>query len=78
MKCRIAFFHEGGYSEVYVPFCGLAVIEELSNERGDYSDPFLYEVEHWGCQELQCYQKEIIDNISEVALQKLKSRLLIK
>ena len=25
--------HEGGYSEAYVPFCGLAVIEELSGVR---------------------------------------------
>lgn len=22
--------HEGGYSELYVPFCGLAVIEQLA------------------------------------------------
>lgn len=26
---RIVFTHEGGYSEVYVPFCGVAVLEEL-------------------------------------------------
>ena len=31
---RIAFFHEGGYSEVYVPFCGLAVVEELGPQDG--------------------------------------------
>ena len=33
--CTIAFFrlvlaHEGGYSEIYVPFCGVAVLEELT------------------------------------------------
>ena len=27
---RIAMTHEGGYSEMYAPYCGLAVIEELS------------------------------------------------
>jgi acetoin utilization deacetylase AcuC-like enzyme len=26
-KGRAVFLHEGGYSDVYVPFCGLAVIE---------------------------------------------------
>jgi hypothetical protein len=25
--------HEGGYSELYVPFCGLAVIEQLARTR---------------------------------------------
>jgi hypothetical protein len=25
--------HEGGYSELYVPFCGLAVIEQLAHTR---------------------------------------------
>ena len=27
---RLTLVHEGGYSEVYVPFCGHAVLEELS------------------------------------------------
>ncbi len=26
--------HEGGYSAVYAPFCGLAVIEELAGKKG--------------------------------------------
>lgn len=25
--------HEGGYSELYVPFCGLAVLEAMSGKR---------------------------------------------
>lgn len=29
--CRLQ--HEGGYSEVYCPFCGLAVVEQLSGIR---------------------------------------------
>jgi acetoin utilization deacetylase AcuC-like enzyme len=37
---RVVAVHEGGYSEVYVPFCGLAVIEELSGHRTDVEDPF--------------------------------------
>ena len=27
---KIVFSHEGGYSPVHVPFCGLAVLEALS------------------------------------------------
>lgn len=30
---RIVAVHEGGYSEQYVPFCGLAVIEQLAGLR---------------------------------------------
>ncbi len=37
---RIVAVHEGGYAEVVVPFCGLAVIEELSGHRTDVIDPF--------------------------------------
>ena len=32
--------HEGGYSEVYVPFCGHAVLEELSDSAITAPDPF--------------------------------------
>jgi acetoin utilization deacetylase AcuC-like enzyme len=37
---RVAVIHEGGYAEVVVPFCGLAVMEELSGHRTDVVDPF--------------------------------------
>lgn len=36
---RLILVHEGGYSEVYVPFCGHAVIEELSGSRAHAPDP---------------------------------------
>lgn len=36
---RLTLVHEGGYSEVYVPFCGHAVLEELSNAPVTASDP---------------------------------------
>ena len=38
---RLVAVHEGGYSEVVVPFCGLAIVEELSGLRTDVRDPFL-------------------------------------
>ena len=36
---RLALVHEGGYSEVYVPFCGHAVLEELSGSAASAPDP---------------------------------------
>ena len=36
---RLTLVHEGGYSEVYVPFCGHAVLEELSAAPVTAPDP---------------------------------------
>jgi acetoin utilization deacetylase AcuC-like enzyme len=36
---RLTLVHEGGYSEVYVPFCGHAVLEELSGAPVSAPDP---------------------------------------
>lgn len=38
---RLVFVHEGGYSESYVPFCGLATIEALSGIKTKVEDPML-------------------------------------
>ncbi|WP_458371680.1 class II histone deacetylase [Pseudomonas lactis] len=38
---RLVLVHEGGYSEAYVPFCGLATLEELSGVRTAVQDPML-------------------------------------
>jgi len=37
---RLVAVHEGGYAEVVVPFCGLAVVEQLSGRRTAVVDPF--------------------------------------
>ncbi|WP_420858330.1 class II histone deacetylase [Marivivens marinus] len=37
---RLVMVHEGGYSETYVPFCGHAVLAELSGSAIDAPDPF--------------------------------------
>lgn len=36
---RLILTHEGGYSEAYVPFCGHAVLEELSESARSAPDP---------------------------------------
>lgn len=37
---RLVMVHEGGYSEVYVPFCGHAVLEEMTGSTTRAPDPF--------------------------------------
>ncbi len=37
---RLVMVHEGGYSEVYVPFCGHAVLSEMANSPVTAPDPF--------------------------------------
>jgi len=38
---RVVMSHEGGYSEAHVPFCGHAVLQELSGSHIDAGDPLL-------------------------------------
>ena len=38
---RLLAAHEGGYSDGYVPFCGLAIIETFAGHRTPVEDPFL-------------------------------------
>lgn len=37
---KLVMAHEGGYSEVYVPFCGHAVLQQMSGSRITAEDPF--------------------------------------
>jgi acetoin utilization deacetylase AcuC-like enzyme len=38
---RLVMCHEGGYSTTYVPYCGLAIVEQLSGERMGVADPWI-------------------------------------
>lgn len=38
---KLVMLHEGGYAEVYVPFCGLRVMEQLSGVSTAFIDPAL-------------------------------------
>jgi acetoin utilization deacetylase AcuC-like enzyme len=57
---RLVACHEGGYSSMYVPFCGLATIEELSGVRSSVADPFLPLVESIAGHELLPHQEAAI------------------
>lgn len=61
---RILICHEGGYSPTYVPFCGLAVLEELAGKRTPVEDPLAGWYARIGGQELQAHQDAIIGAIS--------------
>lgn len=56
---RLVLAHEGGYSPFVVPFCGLAVLEELSGVRTAVEDPFLAGIEGYG-QGLLAHQAEAV------------------
>jgi acetoin utilization deacetylase AcuC-like enzyme len=52
---RLVLSHEGGYSELHAPFCGLRVLEELAGASTGIEDPFDW-LEDYGGQELQPHQ----------------------
>jgi acetoin utilization deacetylase AcuC-like enzyme len=58
---RLVLSHEGGYSEFHVPYCGLAVMEELSGIKTKVRDPFLSEMMQWGGQALQPHQAAVLE-----------------
>ena len=58
--------HEGGYAPAYAPYCGLAVLEELSGIRTAAEDPFLPIFEGYGYQELQPQQEAVIAEVERL------------
>jgi acetoin utilization deacetylase AcuC-like enzyme len=64
---RIVFAHEGGYATSHVPYCGLAVMEQLSGVRTGVVDPWLEVMERWGGRELLPHQKEAVNRAAEAA-----------
>jgi acetoin utilization deacetylase AcuC-like enzyme len=57
---RLVATHEGGYSNAYVPFCGLPILEEFSGIRTQVTDPYLEELMQMGGQRLQPHQASLI------------------
>lgn len=62
---RLVLSHEGGYSELHVPFCGLAVLEQLSGARTSVDDPFAW-LDDDPHQPLQVHQRARIDQVLEM------------
>ena len=57
---RVIATHEGGYSATYVPYCGLAVLEELSGASECFEDPFKEMIANYGGQSVSNDQWESI------------------
>ena len=64
---RIVATHEGGYSNAYVPFCGLAVIETLAGITSGVTDPYLDELMQTAGHELLPHQTAAIDAAAKAA-----------
>ncbi len=60
-KGRVVVTHEGGYSATYVPYCGLAVLEELSGASAQFADPFHDHIKNYGGQTLSGDQTAAIE-----------------
>jgi len=64
---RLVMSHEGGYSPVYVPFCGLAVLEALSGRTTGVGDPFAHIWENSPQHSLTPWQNEILIAAGQLA-----------
>jgi hypothetical protein len=64
---RIVFSHEGGYSPVHVPFCGLAVLEAISGYNTGIEDPFGPSFDYSPALPLKPWQDEIITEAEHLA-----------
>lgn len=61
---RLVMAHEGGYSELHVPFCGHAVLEEMSGSDISPEDPMSARSEYSQPNAtLQKYHEEIVDGL---------------
>lgn len=58
---KIVFSHEGGYSAEYVPFCGMAVLEELSGVPSGVEDPYLVFMSSYPQLKIEPWQRDAID-----------------
>src|SRR5215467_14191294 len=64
---RLVACHEGGYSPAYVPYCGLAIIEEMAGVRTGVEDPLLGLLAMMGGQSLQPHQQAVIEAAAKLA-----------
>ncbi len=66
---RLVLSHEGGYSPVYVPYCGLAVLEELAGHPTGVLDPFEDAYIELPAHETTAAQRDVIETAAALARQ---------
>jgi acetoin utilization deacetylase AcuC-like enzyme len=64
---RLVACHEGGYSPAYVPYCGLAILEEMAGIRTGLEDPLLALLAGFGGQDLQPHQEAVVAEAAKLA-----------
>ncbi|MBM3583556.1 MAG: class II histone deacetylase [Alphaproteobacteria bacterium] len=64
---RLLLTHEGGYSAAYVPYCGLAVMEELSGRKTNIGDPFAVFIDVAGGHHMYPHQEAVIAKAAALA-----------
>jgi len=64
---RLVACHEGGYSPAYVPYCGLAILEEMAGVRTGLADPLLGLLAAFGGQEIQPHQEAVVRQAAKLA-----------
>ena len=64
---RLVACHEGGYSPAYVPYCGLAILEEMAGVRTGLADPLLGLLAAFGGQEIQPHQEAVVREAAKLA-----------
>lgn len=63
---KLVMVHEGGYAEAYVPFCGLAVMEQLSGIRTEVQDPLLEFIQQQQPrEEFTLFQRAALDRLAQ-------------
>ncbi len=63
---RLVLAHEGGYSEVHVPFCGHAVVQSISGSKIKAEDPFGPRIAgQQPTSDLQAFQDKWVDELAE-------------
>jgi acetoin utilization deacetylase AcuC-like enzyme len=64
---RLVMIHEGGYSEAYIPFCGMAIMEELSGKSGAVVDPMIESLKSWQPdEEHQAYIQKHLEKVRQI------------
>ena len=66
---KVVAVHEGGYSESYVPFCGVAVIEGLMGEKSLVIDPLIGFLEaQQPSEKVEIFLSEYIDDLKPTSI----------
>jgi acetoin utilization deacetylase AcuC-like enzyme len=63
---KLVAAHEGGYSELYVPFCGHAMLEEMAGSARRAADPLAARIsDQQPCDRTDSFHRATVDRLRE-------------